>query len=245
MEQSPLYKQLKDYLETQVRNHNLLEEMVLIRGKVLSTEEAIGKPYRQDFPLLKGKEKLIQAEFKGALGQAFTDSPDGFSGTLKEFLDRPLENNFQRAAFIAVLNAVMRYLGLVEGTVHCKDAEPQICGEKLVEYIRENYTEPKIAIIGLQPALLEHCNKEFNVRVVDLDPDNIGKRKCGVLVEDAEEKTQELLYWCDLLLVTGSTAANGTIINFLNLNKPTIFYGTTVAGAAKILDLKRFCECSK
>ena len=85
--------------------------------------------------------------------------------------------------------------------------------------------------------MLEFCSREFPVRAVDLNPENIGKEKYGVLVEDAGLKTQELIEWCDLLLVTGSTLANGTIDHFLGLDKKVIFYGTTIAGAAKVLGL--------
>jgi len=225
--------------------NNLLEEKVLVQGKALSAEEAIGKPKRQDFPLMKGKEKLLQAEFKGSFGQAFTDSPASFQGTLGDFLEMPLETNFEKAAFTAVLNAVMRHLGLVEGTIHCKDEEPNECARQLVTYLRNKFGNPKVALIGFQPALLDFCRRNFPLRAVDLNPENIGKEKYGVLVEDAEFKTQELINWCDLLLVTGSTLANGTIVNFLDLNKPVIFYGTTIAGAAKALGLERFCACAR
>lgn len=245
MKKEDIYAKLKDYLKIQAEKANLLEETVIIKGRVLTNEEAIGTPKRQDFPLLKGKEKLLQAEFKGALGQAFTDSPGDFKGTLNELLAQSIETNFQKASFIAVLNAVMRYLELAYGTIHCKNEEPTECAEKLVVYLKNNYGRSKIAMIGLQPALLEECAKEFSIRIVDMDQDNIGYEKCGVLVEDAETKTEELLEWCELALVTGSTVANGTIVNFLNLDKPTIFFGTTIAGAAPILDVIRFCECSK
>lgn len=245
MEQFSVYQKLKSFLDEQAQAYNLLEERVLIQGKALSAEEAIGKPQRQDFPLMKGKEKLLQAEFKGSLGQAFTDSPAYFEGTLRAFLEMPLETNFQKAAFTAVLNAVMRHLGLVEGTIHCKDDEPNECARKLVDYLRKKFDRPKVALIGFQPALLDFCSREFPLRVVDLNPENIGKEKYGVLVEDAELKTQELIKWCDLLLVTGSTLANGTIVNFLGLDKQVFFYGTTIAGAAKILGLKRFCGCAR
>ncbi len=245
MEGIAVYRTLKTFLDKQARDYNLLGERVSIHGKVLSAEEAIGKPQRQDFPLMKGKEKLLQAEFKGSLGQAFTDSPASFEGTLHEFLEMPLETNFQKAAFTAVLNAVMCYLGLVEGTIHCKDDEPNECAQKLVEYLRKKFDRSRIALIGFQPALLDFCRREFPVRVADLNPDNIGKEKYGVLIEDAELKTRELVEWCDLLLVTGSTLANGTIDKFLGLDKQVIFYGTTIAGAAKVLGLERFCGCAK
>ncbi|MCR4441424.1 MAG: DUF364 domain-containing protein [Peptococcaceae bacterium] len=245
MESTGLYQRLKTYLQEIIYSHHLGDEEVLIRGKELSAEEAIGKPGRQDYPLIKGKEKMLQAEFRGATGQAFTDSPGPFAGALPDFLNMPLDTNFQRAVFTAALNAVMRHLGMIEGTVHCKDEEPARCAGQLVDLLRREYGNPRVALAGFQPALLEHCSKAFPVRLVDLDKDNIGQKKCGIIVEDAELKTKELVEWCDLLLVTGSTIANGTISAFLQVDKPVIFYGTTIAGAAKILGLRRFCPCAK
>ncbi|NLC77325.1 MAG: hypothetical protein GX750_06860 [Clostridia bacterium] len=244
MNQEQVYHRLQDYLRTQAREKNLLDTAVVVKGRVLTTQEAIGNPQQKDFRLLKGKEKLLQAEFKGCKGQAFTDSPGDFEGTLGELLERPINSNFEKASFIAVLNAVMRYLQLVEGTIHCKDEEPGECAEKLVSFIKENYGQPRIGMIGLQPALLKNCARVFNVRIVDMDPDNVGKEKYGVPVEEVA-KTKEVLDWCDLLLVTGSTVANGTVTDFLDLGKPTIFYGTTIAGAAAVFGLNRFCPCSK
>jgi hypothetical protein len=245
MDRNQLYEKLKDYLKSIAIENDLMKEKVLIEGRVLTNREAIGNPTRQDYPLLKGKEKLLQAEFKGFCGQAFTDSPGNFQGTLSEFLEIALESNFERASFVAVLNAVMRYLNLIDGTIHCKDEEPEDCAKMIVDNIKDIYGNPKVAMIGLQPAILAQSSSEFTVRLVDLDPDNIGTVKSGVLIEDADIKTEEVLEWTDLVLVTGSTLANGTIVNFLGLEKPTIFYGTTIAGAAKVLGIERFCACSR
>ncbi len=241
-----IYEEMKKHLYELAQKHRLLDEKVMVKGRALSTEEAIGRPQRTDYPLLKGKEKLLQAEFRGAMGQAFTDSPYSFYGRLEEMLEMPCGTNFEKAAFVAVLNAVMRYLGLAEGTIHCKDEEPEECAEKLAEDLKNRYgTEIRIGMIGFQPAFLEGLSKEFNMRLVDLDPDNIGKEKFGVRIEDAKEKTEDLLKWADVLLATGSTVANGTITDFLNLDIPVIFFGTTIAGAARIFGFERFCCCSK
>jgi uncharacterized protein (DUF4213/DUF364 family) len=239
-----IYITLKNFLREQLSRKNLLEDRVEVRGKVLSSEEAIGTPERRDFPLLKGKERLLEADYQGSKGQAFTDSPYSFAGKLRDFLDMPLQNNFEKAAFIAVLNAVMRHFGLIDGTVHCKDQEPNRCAQKLIQYLEEKYGCPRIALIGLQPALLDYISQVFPVRVADLDPESIGKSKYGILIEDAREMTYAVIKWCDLLLVTGSTIANGTINDFLKTEKPVIFYGTTIAGAAKVLGLERFCACA-
>ncbi|NLV16116.1 MAG: hypothetical protein GXY50_02745 [Syntrophomonadaceae bacterium] len=238
-----ILKRLQGYLAEEAETNHLLGEKVVVRGKILSAEESIGNPQRRDFPLLKGKESLVQAEFKGALGQAFTDSPRNFTGILQDFLEFPLDNNFDRACFVAVLNAVMNYSGKAEKTVHCKNEEPEQCAQGITHYLKEQYGEPKVGIIGFQPALLEACSRCFPVRIADLDPDNIGQPKYGITVESGETDTKDIVEWCDVLLVTGSTLVNNTLENFLQTGKPVIFYGTTIAGAAAILGLNRFCLC--
>ena len=71
----------------EVLNENGIEkEPVEVICRSLSPEEAIGTPGRQDFPILTGKDVMVQAEFRGCRGQAFTDAPASFSGTLSEIL---------------------------------------------------------------------------------------------------------------------------------------------------------------
>jgi len=65
-----------------------------------------------------------------------------------------------------------------------------------------------------------------------------------VLVE-SEESTNKNIEWADLLWITGTTVVNNTIEQFLKVKKDKIFYGTTIAGAAYILNLKRFCSLAK
>lgn len=245
MEKNVLFEQLKEKFLQIAKENDLLDEKVSITGRALTTEEAIGNPDRQDFPIVKGKEKLLQAEIKGFCGQAFTDMPGYFEGTLQDIINRPLSTNFNMAVFVATLNAVMRYLGLVDRTIHCKDNEPEDCAAKLVDFMKENYGDPKIALVGFQPSFLESLAPHFAVRVLDLDVDRIGKEKFGVLVEDGETAMEDVLSWCDMIFATGSTLANGTIVNFMGQEKETIFFGTTVAGAAHLLGLKRYCECAK
>ncbi|MBC7075912.1 MAG: hypothetical protein H5T98_07565 [Syntrophomonadaceae bacterium] len=240
------YAELMNELRKLVEEKGLFDEEVLITGRILSEEEAIGSPQRRDYPLLKGKERLMEADFKGAKGQAFTDMAGNFNGTLKEVLDTPLKTNFDRAVLIATANAVCRYLGLVENTVHCHDEEPEECASRLVEQIKQRFGAPKIALIGLQPAILEKLGCFFSVRVVDLDLDNIGKIKSGVLIE-GPEAADGVLQWCDLIVATGSTAANGSIVDYYDNkqdDRPVIFFGTTIAAASALMGLERFCPLS-
>lgn len=95
----------------------LLDLPVEVRARVLTPQEAIGNPGRSDFPLQKGKERLVEAQFQGARGQAFTDQPGHFTGTLGEVFGLSLSDNYTRAVFVATLNALLRHLGRVTGTL--------------------------------------------------------------------------------------------------------------------------------
>ncbi|MGS0765487.1 Rossmann-like domain-containing protein [Syntrophomonas curvata] len=232
---SELVKRFKAIAEA----HNLLEEEIVITGRALSVEEAIGSPERRDYPIVKGKEKLMQAEFRGVKGQAFTDMAGNFRGTLQEVLNNPLESNFDRAVLIATMNAIGRYLGLIEKTIHCHDEQPEQCAEELVAFIQKEYGTPRIALIGYQPAMFDRLAKAFPLRAVDLDPDNIGKTKSGVRIE-AYEATKEVLEWADIIVATGSTVVNSTITDYCN-QKPALFFGTTAAATCHLMGLQRFC----
>src|SRR3712207_7333035 len=77
--------------------------------------------------------------------------PGEFSGTISEIINRPIKTNFDMAILISTLNAVCKYLKITDKSIHCKDEDPEECAKKLVEYIKEKYGHPKIALIGLQP----------------------------------------------------------------------------------------------
>ncbi|WP_034632935.1 Rossmann-like domain-containing protein [Maridesulfovibrio bastinii] len=224
------------------KSGGLLDQQIKVKARVLSIEEAIGNPEGDDFPLQKGKERLMEADFCGCKGQAFTDMFGDFSGTIGEISKMDLENNFRRAIFISSLNATMRYLGKTDRTIHCKDKEPTICAGKLPQYIRDNYGDVKITQVGYQPKMVEALSSEFQYRVLDLDPDNIGQKKFNAVIEGSET-SQEALEWADIILSTGTVIVNDTLEDFLR-EKPVIFYGTTIAGAASIMGWKRYCDQS-
>jgi hypothetical protein len=221
---------------------NQLEAVpIQVRVHDLTPEEAIGNPEDRDYPLVKGRERLLEAEILGSRGQAFTDTPGNFSGTLKSVALLKLTDNRSRAVFIASLNALMRHLGLVEKTIHCKDTSPPLCALDLVKHIQENFGSSRVAMIGFQPRMAQALAKTFALRVMDMDQDNIGQTKFGVLIEGPDQ-TQKNIAWCDLALVTGSTVTNGTIDELLS-SKPTLFFGVTIAGPAVLLGLNRYCPC--
>jgi|GEM_PF-33271 len=234
-----LYKEIKRRMRDLLIGNDLLDQKVRIHARALTSEEAIGNPEADDFPLQKGRERLMQADFQGTFGQAYTDQYGDFEGPLKEILEIDLKNNYRQAIFIATLNAVLRHMGLIEKTVHCKDQGPSECADALKDYIKDHYGAKKVLQIGFQPRMVESLAKYFQLRIIDLDPENIGAQKFGVHIE-GPDATDEAKRWADLLLVTGTTLVNDTIGQFLH-GKPVIFYGTTIAGAAYLMGWERFC----
>ena len=53
---------LRDYLLVQVDKYNLNMDMISIVSKSLSSKEAIGNTKRKDFPIIVGKEIMLEAE---------------------------------------------------------------------------------------------------------------------------------------------------------------------------------------
>jgi uncharacterized protein (DUF4213/DUF364 family) len=243
-----LLQQAKEKLTNLADRHSLLSEHVSVRAKPLSPEQAIGRPTREDFPIIRGKEVMIQAEFREHFGQAFTDNPGDFQGSLQDVLNLSLEDNFQRATFVSTLNAVTRYLGLSEGTQHCKDDAPEKCAAELADKIWRDYGNIKVGLIGYQPAMLEYLANILsaqNVKVTDLDTERIGATKFGVQIWDGEQDTERLIGQSDLVLVTGSTIVNNSTDEIIELikrhDKEYILFGCTIAGIASLLGLTRYC----
>ncbi len=182
-------------------------------------------------------------------GQAFTSAPGDFEGELAGVLDLDLSGTDaaavrNRGIFVASVNALCRHLGITGGTVHCRDEGPRECADDLARAVKAGSPNGcRIALIGCQPRMIEALSDGYHLRVIDLDPDNIGKPFSGITVE-GEEMTDDALETCDIALVTGTTLVNGTIDRFLNLKCHTVFYGTTIAGAAALMGLRRFCTRS-
>lgn len=239
MDIDSIYVKLKSFLHDKTAGQQLYQKTVSISCRTLTAFEAIGNPEHKDYPIIKGKEVMIEADFLGVKGQAFTDEFECTTYSISQLLDIDTDTNKKRASFIASFNAVSRYLNLCDKTVHCKDKEPVLCAEQLITIIPADY---KVLLIGYQPRFLEKLSKAFPVRIIDMDQDNIGCEKFGIMVEPPKQ-TADAMDWCDLMLVTGSTLVNGTILNFLDSYKPVLFYGITISAAAPLLSLKRYCFC--
>lgn len=234
-----LYEELREALRNEIQKHNLSGKNISVRCKALSASEAIGKPEHDDYPIIKGKEVMVEAVFEGVKGQAFTDEFENADYLVDDLLKIKLNSNKRRAGFISGLNAVFRYLNLCDKTIHCKDKEPKDCASNLSEAVG---ALNNVFLVGYQPRFLEMLASKYSIRVVDLDQDNIGSDVFGVVIEPPE-MTDDAIKWCDLIFATGSTIVNGTITNFLNRGKPVLFYGVTISAAAKILNLNKYCHC--
>ncbi len=235
------FNQLQRAFDQFIQNNDLRKIEVQVKATPLTPEEAIGATQRQDYVLLKGKERLLQAEVMGYRGQAFTSSLGDFAGSLADVLKLPLDNDFFRAIYVATLNAVACSAGKVSNTVHCRNEGPGKCCQQVVQYFRQNFTCPRIVMLGYQPALAEALVKEFPVYVLDLDPTNIGKTINGVEIFDGCKDAAQCLNQADVIFATGSILCNGSIDNYYNTGKPLVLYGTTGAGAAAFMNIPRFC----
>ena len=226
----------------------LLDVNVSVFVKPLTPEEAIGTPGRRDFPIIIGKERVVEANVRGSLGHAYTDSPQEFEGTVKDVLALNLTTNQNRAIYVATLNAVLGHLKMVDKTVHCRDEEPEECAVEIAQSLFDKYGSVDVGLIGLNPAIAERLVETFgpeHVRITDLSKDNIGKKRFGVEVWDGATRTEDLVDASDVVLFTGTTLVNDTFAPILNRiqsqGKQYAVYGVTAAGTAKLFGIQRIC----
>lgn len=245
----PMLQRAKRLLSTIVAERQLGRDRVRVTVETLSPDQAIGRARRQDFALLEGREVMIEAEFRGSFGQAFTDRPQSFQGTLDDVRNLTLDSNADRAVFISTLNAVTSYLGAAKGTRHCRDADPERCGSEIAHGLLREFGKVRVGLVGYQPAILEHLTRAFdsvNVKCSDLNPSNIGSWRHGVKVCDGKTDTARVIDWSELLLVTSSAIVNDTFDEIhekavTSQRKPLLVFGVTGAGLAALLGLRRTC----
>lgn len=225
---------------------------ISVRVVPLTPEEAIGRPWRQDFPIIVGKERVIEADALGTKGQAYTDSPREFEGTLEDVLNLGLATNQSRAIFIASLNAVLNHLGMVTGTVHCKDEEPEQCALEIADVVSRRFGAVSVGLIGLNPAIAERLVERFGVddiRITDLDPDNVGRQRFGVEIWDGKDRTEDLIDASKVVVFTGTTLVNATFDEIWQLiqtrMKHYLVYGITAAGVCRLIGIDRICPCGR
>ena len=242
---SILEKAKKEFIR--VCNDRSLDPSRTITIRPLSSRDAIGDA-EGDFVIKKGKEHVIEATFENACGQAFTSTPCEWNGTLEELWSLNLSDVSNRGIFVAAMNAVLRILGVATGTIHCRDEDPTNCGAEIAGQLKTRFGFKRYGLVGLQPAILQGLTNHFApevVRVVDLDPDNIGSSKFGVEVWDGQTDLPRLVEWSEVGLATGSSIVNDTIDEIIRYfkedRKPLVFFGNTISGAAALLGIDHVC----
>lgn len=227
----------------------LLGTDVSVLARPLTPEEAIGTPGRRDFPILTGKERVVEARVGTGRGHAFTDTPREFLGRLSEVVAITFGDSGDRAIYVATLNATLGHLGRVEGAVHCRDDDPERCGAEIAAALQERIGDGGVVgLIGFNPAIADHLVRTFGprrVRIADLNPDNVGQDKYGVVVVDGASQIEELINAADIVLLTGTTLVNGSFDfiwgKIMDGGKTGLVYGVTAAGICALLGFERIC----
>lgn len=243
MQAKNVYERMRKVLAEMAEEVGLETDVEVSVGP-LEVKDAIGTPKRKDYPLQKGKEKLMEAAVLGSRGQAYTDMYGNYHGTLSDVIALELKDNFQRAVFLSTLNALLRHLKRIENTRHCRDEYLEHCGRGIVEYIKERVGAPRVWLVGMQPRLLENLSMHFQIKVTDMDPDNIESKKSGAVIENPSA-ADEISKWCNLIVATGTIFVSNTFEEILSCGKPVVLYGVTAAAPAHILGIQRYCPYSR
>ena len=235
-----------------VEQHALLDASVSVLARPLTPEEAIGTPGRRDYPILIGKERMVESTVLGSRGHAFTDSPRELIGTMEDVLRPGLSTNQDRAIYVATLNAVLGHLGMVNATVHCKDEEPEQCALEIAGLLSQRHGQVTVGLIGLNPAIAERLVETFgadHVHITDLNPDNIGRERFGVEVWDGARRSEDLIDASDVVVLTGTTLINGTFDDLWaciqQRDRAYLVYGVTAAGVGELMGIERVCPCGQ
>ncbi len=230
----------------------LTDTRVAVVATPLTPEEAIGTPGRRDYPILLGKERVVESRVLGSRGQAFTDSAQEFVGSVADVIALELTTSQQRAIYVATLNAVFAHLGRADATVHCRHDEPEECGLQIALQLYDRYGAANVGLIGLNPAIAQHLTTVFGpdqVRITDLNPDNVGKTRFGVGVWDGATQVNELIDESDVVLVTGTTLINGTFDAIYqrcrDQGRDCLVFGVTAAAVAALVRFERICPCGR
>ena len=151
------------------------------------------------------------------------------------------------AETLAALNALLCHVCLVTDTVHCKDDAPEECATAMAEKARDTGART-VGLIGFNPAIAEalvHVFGAGNVRITDLNPNNIATTKFGVPVHDGHAYGHDLIKGVDLILATGTMVVNGTGEALLQAAQAAgtrcVLYGVTGAAVCHLAGLERWC----
>ena len=193
-----------------------------------------------------GAEVKLTARFEGVYGECYTSFPGEYDGPLSKIPIINIEDDpVGRSVFIAALNAVMNKYEMADECLHCDEEDEAQCAERILQQYVRNNGKVNFLLAGYQPHMAKAIATHFPLRILDLDPDNIGKTVHGVTIEDGTEAYADATLWAEVILCSGSSIANGTFFDYVRIPKDVKYYGTTIAGAARALELSRICPFGK
>ena len=235
-----LYDQIISGFSALKGAEDLLDKEVSVTGS--SEPERTLLPDNEPPSTVARPEYCVTAELLGVKGEAYTETPSDFCGTLKEALAIPPTEKGISAVTIAALNAAMSYLDQASGTFPDGEEERVRYADALCRYVKEEFGTDHIILVGYDGYLVKRFVDEgFHFWTMDNDPANITQdRFHHVVVNNAKKNRESSVVWGKYFIVTGSTLCNGTILHYLNSNKELLFYGITCAGAATLLKIPWF-----
>ncbi len=237
---SELYDQIIERFCALPGVKEVLEETITIKA---DTEPEATLMPEGDVPSPASRpEYRVTAEYKGAKGEAYTETPADFEGMIHDAVALSLGKDAIDARSVAAINAVMNHFGLCAGTFSDEPEAHQAYAEKICAEVIEKYGKNNIALIGYDGYIVKKFMDEGMVFwTLDRNPDNVTKdRFHHVIVNSGRYNREACFAWAKLLIVTGSTLCNGTILPYLESGADVKFYGITFAGVAKLLDLPWF-----
>ncbi len=249
-----IHEALRDILYNLISNSRIdLEEYVICKYRTGYDLGLKGK----DYALIRGPEILLTCNVSGYYGQAFTVAPRTYRGKLLDVLEMDLSTIYNRGIFYAVLNALLRRIGIINRSCHCTSNKAELCGKVLVNYIVEKYgLGTRILHIGYHPSHVHELHNVFrdNILVTDLRDDIIWETKNGRTIYDGTDNDVYIRN-VDIVLVTGSSIINDTFWNIVSSSiiggTEVIMYGITGLGASKLIQklipvkIENFCPFSK
>lgn len=180
------------------------------------------------------------AKFKGAKGEAYSETPADFYGELGKVLEFPLAGKGIDARVLAAINAVMKYLGFINNGEFSDEPEAhREYADQIYDEVTEKYGKSNIVLIGYDGYIVQRFMQEpLDFWTLDRNPDNITKDRFDHVIANSGKPSRDAAFaWAKILIVTGSTLCNGTILPYLECSNDVKFYGITFAGASKLLDL--------
>lgn len=218
----------------------LMEEKVIVTASPES--EHTLRPDGDPPSTVARPEYCVTARIGQATGEAYTEIPSSFEGSLREALEIPATEKGISAVSVSALNAAMNCLSGVPG-VFPEDPQCRAAyADALCHYVTEHYGRSRIVLVGYDGYIVKRFMEEgLDFWTMDRDPDHISQdRFHHVIVNSAKRNRESCFAWGNILIVTGSTLCNGTIVQYLDSGKELLFYGITCSGAAVLLSLPWF-----